>query len=119
MTDAVRRIADCAPGRRVLVELPIAPKAAEAAGPSMADVALGILQRDAARDREAIDNQAAATAKLEAAMQAMEATMQSMITAQKSIAESVIQLAAIMRQPVRPLYDAKGILIGAQRVEKL
>lgn len=122
--DAVRRIADCAPGKRVLVdvagklsELPVVAKAVEPAGPSVDQIALELLH--AVKDRGAIDKQTMALQTLELAVKAMGQSLQSIIEAQTSIAGAIANLATIMGQPVQPMYDAKGVLIGAKRVEKL
>lgn len=115
MSDALSRMAAVAPGKRFVVELPTARKEVETAPPTMADVALGILQRDALRDREMIAELGRSVESLRESFALLKEAVDGLSSAQTEISKSIAGLAETMAKPVRPIYDAKGKLIGAER----
>jgi hypothetical protein len=58
-------------------------------------------------------------ARVEKVLSAVENAAQNVASDQAEVARSIARLNATLAQPVKPIYDAKGILIGARRVEKL
>lgn len=122
---ALDRIAELAPGKRLLVELP-GVKAEVPTEPSMADVCLSILKRDQIRDREALDKLAESVKAMAEALsglgviveQQREATA-AMAANQQAAVEAVKSVTELLSQPMRPIYDAKGRLVGAERVKQL
>ena len=117
--EAVNRIAQCAPGKRVTVILPIEAKAPEVPEASMAEVCFAILKRDQIRDRESIEQLAQAVGNMGEMVASLKGTMESMVQTQKAVAVLVAKVADTLGQPMKPVYDARGMLVGARRVEKL
>ncbi len=128
LPDAAQRIAACHPGARVRVELiggeviqlPLQPKAVEPL-PIDAEIVRQI-ERDQ-KLSEALSELAALRQDLNAASARTDATIaQVLVTLSEKQAATVAhieQLMALITQPVQPVYDANGLLIGARRVPKL
>lgn len=57
--------------------------------------------------------------RVEKVLIAVESAAQNVAADQAEVARSIARLNATLAQPVKPIYDAKGILIGARRVERL
>ena len=126
---AVKRAAQAAPGARVTVVTPKdgtflldqqAPPGDEWTGePGMAEMLLAMLQRDQLRDREAIGALALSLGKINATVADMGTAMQIALRVQHDLGITLAKLTETLTHPVEPIYDVRGKLIGAQRVEKL
>lgn len=117
-----RAVAALAPGKRVTVvsrgaayELPRVEDQADAAVHPLETVATRLLQRDA----ETRATVAAFSERADQALNAVTAAVAGVAGGQADVARSVQQIAATMAQPVEPVYDDEGKLIGARRVKKL
>jgi hypothetical protein len=120
----LKRIAACAPGKRITVfvpsgevyELPLAPKAAPVEPPSPIEtLSKQLLERDAQARAAAAE----ANARSDEALTAVKEAIGAVATGQAQVAESVNEMAGTLHLPVKPVYDKSGKLIGAQRVKKL
>lgn len=122
LPDAVRRMAECAPGKAVRVvttEGAFAIGGGESNEPEVPALSIKALQREQAQDREAIAQLKAAVANLEATIAAWESALAKVGNMQASLGASMTKMVEVMELPVKPIYDAAGRLIGARRVAKL
>ncbi len=129
LPDAVRNVAELAGGKSVRIAGPegeyrLLPKAAPDGDPSAAKVAdlemqlramMGVVASLAA-------TVAAISTKVDgvpAAVAALEATAKSINASQGEIKDGLCNLTRTLAMPTQPIYDAKGMLIGARRVAEL
>lgn len=124
--NVLRAVAALAPGRRVLVlaggdthELPVKPPAPAVTPPHPLEVmSQQLLERDA-ETRATVAAVADVVARMGETAQAVQAAMADVASGQAQVARSVSEIAETMALPTKPVYDAAGKLIGAQRVQKL
>lgn len=117
-----RAIAALAPGRRVTVvirgkarSLPAAPQPAPVAAPDPLEIAARqLLERDV-ETRSAV---AALTERVGDSVRDVGAAIGTIAAGQIELAQQVKELAGTLHLPVRPVYDASGKIIGAQRVAR-
>lgn len=122
----VRAVAALAPGKRVRVlaagdayELPLKPAPARIEPPHpMEAVSKQLLERDA-ETRATVAAVADVVARMGETAQAVQAAVADVASGQAQVARSVSEIADTMALPTKPIYDAAGKLIGAQRVRKL
>jgi len=129
LPDAVKCIAECAPGKRVraivlegVYELPLAPgpAAAETAQP-LETMATLFLARDAqtrASVTQVLENAAGVVARVDETASVVKAALASVAEGQERIAGAMQEIASALERPVKPIYDKAGKLIGAQRARK-
>lgn len=120
----LRRIEALAPGKRITVinsngqshALPNNDQAEAAQKIAELDVqirsTMGVVASIAAGLNEIV-------IRVEKVLSAVETTTKSVAADQAEVARSIARLNATLAQPVQPIFDSKGILIGARRVEKL
>jgi len=128
LPEAVRCIAECAPGKRVravlpegVYVLPLAPELAAANVSQPLEAMAGeLLSRDAqtrASVAQALENAAGIVARTEETTTAVKAALEIVATGQEKIAGGMKEIALALERPVKPIYDSAGKLIGAQRTK--
>ncbi|MBE0615153.1 MAG: hypothetical protein IH604_15885 [Burkholderiales bacterium] len=131
LPEAVKCIAECAPGKRVraivlegVYELPLAPKpepaAAETAQPRET-VATLLLERDAqtrASVTQVLENVVGVVARVYETATVVKAALAVVAEGQERIAGGMQEITLALERPVKPIYDKTGKLIGAQRARK-
>lgn len=123
LPEAVRRVAELAPGKQVTVivnaksyDLPHRPPPAP---PKPPDPLLEFSQRLLERDLETRAAVAAIAARSDAGISAVKNLVNAVAAGQSQVAESVKELSGTLHLPVKPVYDKAGKLVGAKRVRTL
>jgi hypothetical protein len=122
--NAVRLIAQCAPGRRVTVisargeryELPLKPPAAVVVSDPIEELSKQLMQRDAEQRAAMAQVVSEVVSRVDVTVGEVKAAVSVLAQTQERAAHSASELARTMAMPVRPIYDANGKLIGAHRV---
>lgn len=115
LSDAVRRVAACAPGKVVRVavsgescELPLAPAQSCAKEPNPLDqIASRLIQNE----KLAGDRMDA----LASDVHAVRSVVNAVVDGQIAVVEGINRVVTTLAMPVHPIYDAHGKLIGATR----
>jgi hypothetical protein len=130
LPDAVKCIAECAPGRRVRAivrgvayDLPLLPEPEPVQPPHPLEaVATQLLERDAqtrATVTQVVANVESVLARVDETTNVVKSALSDVAAGQNKIADGMQHIASTLSLPVKPVYDDQGKLVGAQRVKKL
>ena len=127
LPDAVKCIAECAPGRRVRAivrgvayDLPLLPEPEPVQPPHPLEaVATQLLERDAQTRvtvSQVVANVENVVARVDETTNVVKSALANVAGGQDKIAEGMQDIASALSRPVKPVYDKQGKLVGAQRV---